>query len=48
MSLFDDDNSKMPIHRKRMRQLFYYLEHKFIGDIFLTKKKYMTYLGLET
>lgn len=38
MSLFDDDNSKMPIHRKRMRQLFYYLEHKFVGNIFLTKK----------
>ena len=38
MSLFDDENSKMPIHRKRMRELFYYLEHIFTGYISLTKK----------
>lgn len=38
MFLFDDDSSKMPIYRKRMRELFYYLEHIFTGYIFLTKK----------
>ena len=40
MSLFDDDNSKMPIHRKRMRELLYYLEHIFTGYISLTKRVY--------
>ena len=37
MSLFDDDNSKMPIHRKR-RELFSHLEHIFTCYISLTKK----------
>lgn len=27
------------MHRERMRDLVYYLEHIFIGDIFLPKRK---------
>lgn len=41
MSLADIDNSEMPIHREITRELFYYLEHTFLGDIFLAEKKDM-------